>query len=612
MRLRVLIIALAVVGPVCFVFGQSSPGEIRDAKAIARIGELLDTRIETKHFQDEMPLPKFLVGLQARLPKDKKVAIRIDEKSFGKDLPEVLRSEVRLPAVPKTMNLGTALRVVLSQVRTNEADYDIEPAGIVVTHPRGGARTMVHEVRDLIAVLPSVLPNLITPSSPNEFRGLDRRDGGALLLHFLLEPGNQWESWETIELRNDARLIAFASPNHQRFIADACAQLRRRADLAVVMNARIYDIDRAFFARHIAPALVGEETGPGLVRPGVRLDERPLIVPIGGALLKKILKQKLVVESDDVKLRLNTASAFLSRLVPFAYDAGEPLGQRGGVTGIGVHGVRFTVRAELSPDRFALRLRLTQEATRLVGIGKARQLSQTTGDDRVIEVPTLQRSSATGTITLRDGDPLLMPIDYRPPGKGHADKVWVLVARPVVWIQEEKDQEKAGNVPAVFPKSIWECPTSKELQDAEPPAPAPPLNDDTREVLQAVLTHVLTDPQLKQTRAFYGSAKGKAFALVAGELSWPKGFQPVTHGYTLLKLPLDPFEHPRHVLGITLQKFDLRAPNADDQLQPDGPILVTIRNVGGAGGVIGSCLVSYAARRVGKRWTVEFRGAVDP
>ncbi len=32
-----------------------------------------------------MPLPKFLAALQARLPKGKKVAIRIDEKAFGKD-----------------------------------------------------------------------------------------------------------------------------------------------------------------------------------------------------------------------------------------------------------------------------------------------------------------------------------------------------------------------------------------------------------------------------------------------------------------------------------------------------------------------------------------------
>ena len=77
----------------------------------------------------------------------------------------------------------------------------------------------------------------------------------------------------------------------------------------------------------------------------------------------------------------------------------------------------------------------------------------------------------------------------------------------------------------------------------------------------------------------------------------------------MLTRPLDPFDQPRRVLGIRLERFDRPE-------KPDGPsprIEVGLFNASDALGGVGGCFwVSYAARRVGNRWTVERVSRFDP
>ena len=51
---------------------------------------------------------------------------------------------------------------------------------------------------------------------------------------------------------------------------------------------------------------------------------------------------------------------------------------------------------------------------------------------------------------------------------------------------------------------IWDGPTSKE--EAPPPPPPLPLHDGVKEILQALVTDVLTSPELKNLREFYRMA----------------------------------------------------------------------------------------------------------
>jgi hypothetical protein len=201
------------------------------------------------------------------------------------------------------------------------------------------------------------------------------------------------------------------------------------------------------------------------------------------------------------------------------------------------------------------------------------------------------------------------PVDYHPPGKENEDRIWVLLARPFIWIEGEVDYlRKEGK--DLSPKAVWE---SFVLEEEKPRRVRRlPLNDQTRDVLQAVVTDVLTNPALKDTREFYGTAQDRTFTLVdQEELGWPEGFRPETPGFRQVQWPPDPFVVRRRVLGIRLDKFDLGQ-------QQEGlfntPIEVCLCNAGGDanGPVIGCCSVYYSLKRVGERWTVQCCQILDP
>jgi hypothetical protein len=198
-----------------------------------------------------------------------------------------------------------------------------------------------------------------------------------------------------------------------------------------------------------------------------------------------------------------------------------------------------------------------------------------------------------------------MPVDYRPSGKAGEDKVWLLVARPIIWIEEEmKELRKSGK--EATPKSIWDSEVAVEEKPA-PPEKRLPLDDDVKEVLQAIIKDILTNPELKPLHKFYGSPKDKTFSLVDGDkLGWPLKFTPETYGYKRVEVKPGPFRTAQ-LLGISLEKFDLK--QKADLLNPH--IRIYLFNSGSSVGSFG-IQVPYVARRVGKRWTVENGGFDRP
>lgn len=127
-----------------------------------------------------------------------------------------------------------------------------------------------------------------------------------------------------------------------------------------------------------------------------------------------------------------------------------------------------------------------------------------------------------------------------------------------------------------------------------------------------MVTDLLTNPDLKSTREFYGTVKDKTLSLDEGEnVGWPKDFKPDTHGYTLVKPSQDPFINQRRILAIRIDKLDLKQKDLESS---EHPIEVSIFNGGGSanGGAGGGCHVFYECKKVGKRWTVEYVGQLDP
>jgi hypothetical protein len=124
-------------------------------------------------------------------------------------------------------------------------------------------------------------------------------------------------------------------------------------------------------------------------------------------------------------------------------------------------GVSFRVRPSLSADRRFLTLRIAQRVTQLVGITKSTKLDVSTGKGVPIESANRRETMLHGRVRIPDGDVIVMPVDYRPPGKGGEDKVWLLVARPIIWIEEEEMELRRQGAGA-RPGSIWQTEVPKE------------------------------------------------------------------------------------------------------------------------------------------------------
>jgi hypothetical protein len=566
-------------------------GQESDAKRkLAHHREIRDTVIDTAEFPEEMPLSKFLAALRRQLPADKKVALRLEENELGKEASRLADAPVRCSG--RRMTLTTFLRIAMRQAAKDvELDYDIREDGIVITRASSLVRhSCVYNTADVVRDMPSLLPSL-KQCDADLFEGVESSDGMALLVRYLMSicPLRSRERMETLD---GTRLAVRASIHNQDGIADTLESLRRMSDTAVFMNARLYEVDRDFYRKNVVPLFD---------------DKRPAIVALDDAFLKKIVSHKLIRESEDRKLRPSEKSLFLSRHRVFYFVAA--LKEMGVRMGTGQAGVSFEVRPLVSADRRYLRLHITQRVAQLVGIDKTKVLDPATGEDVEIEAPNVRKSSWTRTIQIPDAGAILMPVSYRPAGD---DRVWLLVARPYIWIEaEEKERGPGGQTTS---KGIWKTQVPKEEEPPAAPAGKPlVLDDDGQAILQAVLTDVLTNPALADTREFYGTPADKTVALVDGDkLAWPRGFPAKLLGYkAVAPVPSDPFNEQRRVLGIRLDKFDLKDPKSGPL---EGPIEICLFNTGGGanGWVIGGCSVYYRPRRDGKRWTVECLGLIDP
>jgi hypothetical protein len=457
MNPRILVFAFFVLGcgDIAAQDKRANPGT-KGEEAIVRIQKILAAPLaDTKGLQEELPLAKFLAAVEARLPPGRKVSLRIDQEVFGKQLPQVADAKVKLPLL-KNVSLATVLRRALLQVDQVEVDYGIRPTGVVITRPQLTAHWMVYDVRDLVQQMPLLLPDW-----KKQFAELDLNlqptDGPASLVRILMN-GMDMPPWEAIQVLNGGRLAVLASPTRHQEVVDMLAVLRRMSDVAVVMNARLYEVDRAFFTRHVAP-LFSADKDP---------EERPVVIPIDGPLLKIITQQKCLLESEDRKLRPHQVAPFLSQQSVVRFAVGpHPTKKAQTRTGTALAGASFDVRPLVSPDRRYLRLQICQKVVQLVGIDKVKTLDVSTGKEVEVETPNLRKTSVTGTIQIPDGNPILMPVAYRPPGKESEDKRWLLVARPFIWIEEEvKEIRKGGG--DVSPQSIWDSEVAKE----EKPTPA--------------------------------------------------------------------------------------------------------------------------------------------
>jgi hypothetical protein len=428
------------------------PNAAPDEKLAAVQKLLADPLLDLSALPASMSLEKLLDAVEHQLPAGKKLTVRLDTAALGKELPKLAAMEISPHFGRGKRSLHTALRIVLRQVEGRPLDYAIRPEGIVITRRHLAAHWAVHEVGGVLEEMPLLLP-LLKKEHHGRYEDLDPADGAALLARLLAMEANL-QPWETLEVRNRARVAVLASPERQEEVAELLEALQRQLSTAVVMNARLYEVERTFFSKEVAPLFARDKDAA----------EKPALVSIDEKLFRKIRKQPSLLESDFVKLRPGGEVPFLSRHTLFRFTASAGPGKTRPSTGLS--GVSFRVRPFVSPDRRSLRLEIAQQVTQLVRIDRAKILDPATGKDVEFDAPNVRKHSTKGAVQLPDSGGLLMAVDYRPPGKPGEDKVWLLVARPFIWIEEEvKEIRKGGG--DLTPRSIWES-RVPEAEDSEP------------------------------------------------------------------------------------------------------------------------------------------------
>src|SRR5262249_49970169 len=146
------------------------------------------------------------------------------------------------------------------------------------------------------------------------YKDLNPADGAALLARLLTVEADL-QPWETLEVRNRSRVAVLASPERQQEVGGVIEAVRRQVSNGLVMNARLYEVERTFFTKEVAPLFARNKDAA----------EKAALVSIDEKLFRKIVKQTVLLESDFIKLRPGMEAPFLSRQSLYRF-AGRPEG----------------------------------------------------------------------------------------------------------------------------------------------------------------------------------------------------------------------------------------------------------------------------------------------
>jgi hypothetical protein len=163
---------------------------------------------------------------------------------------------------------------------------------------------------------------------------------------------------------------------------------------------------------------------------------------------------------------------------------------------------------------------------------------------------------------------------------------------------------------------------AKAVDSAHHPVnPQQQVQSGHREILDAVILDLLTNPRLTDARDWYGSREEKHIGLnTKSFVPWPADYVPSVPGYKFQFLNPDREIDPRtpRQLGITIHHFAFPPPATPpkEDLYDGHPIAVGLFNIGGRGGDDGvrggGCLVYYGMKWQEGRWIVEYEGSLDP
>jgi len=563
-RLRLALLLLTLVPLPSTAAQDLSEPDRKEQEALRKVQQLLDeTLIDSAEFRKEMSLEKFLEALQQHLPQGRKIALRIDPTAFGDRQAEVAALAVALAEMPKKMSLRTALERALAKSKI-KVDYRISATEVAITTPARARYTAGYDIRPLVEKPDSGLPG--DPEIPTGNPAAKAAQIVQTLISFF-GPGHvapTGSARETILILNGTRLVIRASAAEHAQIEELLQALRRLGDLTVTVQARLYEVDDAYYTRlKNAKRIPPEEL------------ERQALAdnPPKDDLFKLLPRQALVLAGAAITVDNGQEANLLSRQQAVLCGPSPAQQARGdkGPQAV-VEGVAFLGRVTVSADRRFVRIKLAEKGTTLQDVDKVKipvwqglgvpDVQEPADKEIVAEVAVLKEATHTQVLTIPDGGSMLLPVHYRPAALQAKRRWWVLAITPRIIIEAEERAILSSQLEAVLP---------------------------------AVVKDVLTNPRLKATRDFIGTGGEGRFALVnSANWTWPESYRPEIAGHKLT-----PAERKgKRLLGIRV----------DQTLATDGLVLtIALVNAGGDdnGAVYGSCILRYHARETEKGWVVE-------
>lgn len=399
---------------------------------IAATQRLLETtQVDPAPFRLALPLSDALKRIDTALSA--KRPTRLDGEAFGADEQRIAKTLVQFDKKRKSVPALELLDNLLGQVRKTlnvDVDLGIRPDRLLITTPRLAAYEVSHEIADLVPETDRLARN----SGLKEGVGKGSAEDRLLrLLTTLTEP----RAFESLQIFNGKSLLAHATPVKQRDMRELIESLRRIADVAVVMDARLFEVERTFFVQHAAPLFIDEKAK----------SERSIALIGDGPLLERLSKLKPIARSVDDMLKGGRAGLVVSvrqAVKTFKSRPGDDPAPGKEEPETLIVGVVVDAVTNVSPDRRFIELEIRQKITEIGGPRRVRFGDPEFGFEEA-EQPPLKKMTLSSGVRIPDGASILVHVPYHPP---HApERVWLLLAQPRIFIQEEEDAIRKGVLP---------------------------------------------------------------------------------------------------------------------------------------------------------------------
>ena len=245
-----------------------------------------------------------------------------------------------------------------------------------------------------------------------------------------------------IERDNGKLEIRTTAARHSE-IADLFEAIKRLQDLAIDVKAEVIELDAAAYEKFAKALPNGKTKAPVLFAIGEEAEgkENPgRDKAIADAF--KLLKTGRVVQTSSNRFVNGAEATLAARLSVVTFHPGIANDKPTGTPQFVKEGFRLAGTPLVSRDRRYVRFKLTEQSLAVTGTKKV-DLGEVIDKQRlVLQTLETQDMGATGSAVVPDGGTLIFRLAYAP-----KDQVWVVVLKPVIYIQSEEEALKKEGKP---------------------------------------------------------------------------------------------------------------------------------------------------------------------